>query len=67
MRVGGKLVIPGSTLKGALRAKLEEFLIDTYYSNGKWRPDYEQFKPCIPGDKLSEDEQLLVQAGKYRE
>jgi len=30
-RVGGKLVIPGSSLKGALRAEIEKFLIDSYY------------------------------------
>ncbi len=66
-RVGGKLVIPGSTLKGALRAKLEEFLVDTYYSNSKWKSDHEHFKPCIPGAELSEDEVLLVKSGKYRD
>jgi CRISPR/Cas system CSM-associated protein Csm3 (group 7 of RAMP superfamily) len=66
-RVGGKLVIPGSTLKGALRARLEEFFIDTYYSDGKWQTDHEHFKPCIPGAELSRDEQLLVSSGKYRD
>jgi len=66
-KVGGKMVIPGSTLKGALRAKLEEFLIDSYYSNGKWKNDHEHLKPCIPGDELSQDESILVKTGKYRD
>ena len=66
-RVGGKLVIPGSTLKGALRTRIEEFLIDSHYSNGKWEDGLEHFKPCIPGAELSEDEVLLVKSGKYRD
>ena len=65
-RVGGKLVIPGSTLKGALRAKIEEFLIDSYFSGGNWKSGFEHFRPCIPGAELSEDETLLIRAGKYR-
>jgi len=66
-RVGGKLVIPGSTLKGALRARIEEFLIDSHYSGGKWKDGFEHLKPCIPGAELSEDEILLVKSGKYRD
>jgi CRISPR/Cas system CSM-associated protein Csm3 (group 7 of RAMP superfamily) len=66
-RVGGKLVVPGSTLKGALRSKIEEFLIDSYFSNGRWKSDFEHFMPCIPGAELSGDEKLLVGAGKYRD
>lgn len=65
-RVGGKLVIPGSSLKGALRAEIEQFFIDSYYSNGRWREGFEHFKPCIPADELSQDEIQLVRAGKYR-
>jgi len=66
-RVGGKLAIPGSTLKGALRAELERFLIDTYFQNGNWKTRYEHFKPCIPGTELSTDEENLVRSGKYRD
>jgi CRISPR/Cas system CSM-associated protein Csm3 (group 7 of RAMP superfamily) len=67
-KVGGRLVIPGSTLKGALRARIEEFLIDTYYSNGSWKNGYEDFMPCIPGAKgsISNDEKLLMKSRKYR-
>ncbi len=66
-RVGGKLVIPGSSLKGALRAEIEKYLIDTYFTNGKWKDGYEDFKPCIPADELSADEQQLVKQKKYRD
>lgn len=66
-RVGGKLVIPGSSLKGALRSEIEQFLIDSYYSNGKWKDGSEHFKPCIPADELSADEIQLVKARKYRD
>lgn len=66
-RVGGKLVIPGSSLKGALRAEIERFLIDSYYGDGKWKDEYNDFKPCIPGNKLSADEEQLVRTGKYRD
>src|SRR3990172_2562531 len=65
-RVGGKLVIPGSSLKGALRAEIEKFLIDSYYVNGKWKDGFEDFKPCIPADELSADEKKLIDSGKYR-
>ncbi|MFX0199724.1 MAG: RAMP superfamily CRISPR-associated protein, partial [Candidatus Hodarchaeota archaeon] len=63
----GKLVIPGSTLKGALRAELERFLIDSYYSGGKWKSGTESLMPCIPSDKrtISNDEKKLL-VGKYR-
>jgi CRISPR/Cas system CSM-associated protein Csm3 (group 7 of RAMP superfamily) len=66
-RVGGKLVIPGSSLKGALRSEVEKFLIDSYYENRKWKAGFEHFKPCIPADELSVDETQLVNAGKYRD
>lgn len=65
-RVGGKLAIPGSSLKGVLRNTIEQYLIDTYYGNGKWKDGYEHFKPCIPGAELSEDEKMLISSGKYR-
>ena len=65
-RVGGKLVIPGSSLKGALRAEIEKFLIDSYYLNGRWKTGFEDYMPCIPADELSTDERKLIDAGKYR-
>ncbi|MBU2578464.1 hypothetical protein KKA69_06625 [Patescibacteria group bacterium] len=66
-KIGGKLVVPGSSLKGVLRNALEQYLIDTYCQNGRWKDGYEHFKPCIPGAELSEDEKKLVSAGKYRD
>lgn len=66
-KVGGKLVVPGSSLKGVLRNALEQYLIDTYYDNGKWKGGLEHFMPCIPGAELSEDEKKLVSSGKYRD
>lgn len=65
-RVGNKIVIPGSSLKGALRAEIERFLIATHYHSDKWSPGKEAFQPCIPGDKPSIDEQALIREGKYR-
>lgn len=66
-KIGGKLAIPGSSLKGSLRNQIESFLIDTYYNKQKqhWPPDKKAFQPCIPGAKLSVDEKKLI--GKYRD
>ena len=60
--IGGKVVIQGSSLKGALRACIEEYLIDTY-------PNDPLMKPCIPSsyNTLSPDEKKLIEKGKYRE
>jgi len=66
-KIGGKLVVPGSSLKGVLRNAIEQYLIDIYYENGKWKEGYEHFKPCIPGAELSDDEEKLVSSGKYRD
>ena len=53
--VGGKVVIQGSSLKGALRASIEEYLIDTF-------PNDPAMKPCIPSayNTLSPDEKRLI-------
>jgi CRISPR/Cas system CSM-associated protein Csm3 (group 7 of RAMP superfamily) len=60
--IGGKVVIQGSSLKGALRACIEEYLIDTYLNDPL-------MKPCIPSsyNTLSPDEKKLIEKGKYRE
>ena len=67
-KVGEKVVIPGSSLKGALRAEIEQFLIETYYDKGSqsWPEEKTVFQPCIPAPKPSTDEQALVNLGKYR-
>ncbi len=64
--VGGRAVVPGSTLKGAYRWEIERYLIDTYFDRAtkKWKD--KNLQPCIPSTKLSPDENELVQNGLYR-
>lgn len=59
--IGGKVVVQGPTLKGYLRNKMEEYLIDKYSKNNL-------MKPCIPSSEntLSADEKILINDGKYR-
>ncbi len=61
IKIGEKIVIPGTTLKGALRESLEKYLIQNY-------SDKEGMKPCIPASErtLSEDEKRLIKIGKYK-
>lgn len=60
--IGGRVVIQGSSLKGALRYAIEEYLIDTY-------PSDPTMKPCIPSafNTLSADEKKMIEKGVYRE
>lgn len=60
--VGGRVVIQGSSLKGALRASIEEYLIDKF-------PKDSSMKPCIPSayNTLSADEKKLIEQGRFRE
>jgi len=53
--LGGLPVVQGSSLKGALRAQLEEYLILNY-------PDRPAMQPCIPApwNNLSRDEKAMV-------
>lgn len=59
--IGNRVVVQGPTLKGFLRSRIEEYLIDRYSG-------HELMKPCIPSSEntLSSDEHLLIQNGKYR-
>lgn len=59
--VGGRVVIQGSSLKGALRTATEDYLIQEY-------PDIPEMRPCIPSPEntLSQDERELIEKGKYR-
>lgn len=59
--LGGVPVVQGSSLKGALRAQLEEYLILNYADHNP------AMRPCIPAPRnnLSPDERLLVPK-KYR-
>lgn len=69
-KLGDKVVIPGPSLKGALRAEMEQFLIETYYDKASksWDKDKLAFQPCIPSDerKVTRDEKLLIELGKFR-
>lgn len=61
VKIGEKIVIPGSTLKGALRQEIERYLIEKY-------SQIEGMKPCIPSSErtISEDERKLIESGKYK-
>jgi CRISPR/Cas system CSM-associated protein Csm3 (group 7 of RAMP superfamily) len=67
-KVADKVVIPGSSLKGALRSEIEQFLIETYYGKASqdWSKDDLAFQPCIPAPRPTTDEQSLIDVGKYR-
>ena len=68
-KVGGKIVIPGPSLKGALRAQIESYLIDKYYhpASNSWPEAKKPFQPCIPCDQrlISPDERKLI--GRYKD
>lgn len=59
--VGGRVVVQGSSLKGALRAEIERYLIEKYGSD-------DLMKPCIPSaaNTLSPEEQALINKKIYR-
>jgi len=59
--VGGRVVVQGPTLKGALRAEIERYLIENYGSDDAMRP-------CIPSpvNTLSPEEQRLIEKKLYR-
>lgn len=60
--IGGRVVVQGPTLKGFLRNRIEEYLIDSYAG-------IRSMKPCIPSSErtLSADEKILITNGKYRD
>ncbi len=66
--VGKKPVVPGSTLKGALRVEIENFLIEQYYDkvSNRWKEGKETMRPCIPATKLSKDEEDVLNKGYYK-
>jgi len=67
-KVGDRVVIPGPSLKGALRAELEQFLIGTYHTEASsgWPKDKLALQPCIPTPKPTTEEQMLINSGKYK-
>ncbi|MBC7265286.1 MAG: hypothetical protein H5T64_13165 [Chloroflexi bacterium] len=66
--VGSQVVIPGSSLKGAFRSRIEQYLIERHYDAGakRWPANRTAWRPCLGGPKPSEAEQRLVGEGKYR-
>jgi CRISPR/Cas system CSM-associated protein Csm3 (group 7 of RAMP superfamily) len=68
VKLGDKIVVQGTSLKGAYRAELERYFIDTYFDRGskKWKNEW--LKPCIPADEktISADEQKLVNEGLFK-
>jgi len=59
VKIGGRIVVPGTSLKGALRQEIESYLIKNF-------SDEPEMKPCIPASRLSADEKELVLSNKYR-
>ncbi|MEP7199955.1 MAG: RAMP superfamily CRISPR-associated protein [Chloroflexota bacterium] len=59
--LGAEIVIQGSSLKGAYRAQVEEFLVLNYAND-------RAHQPCIPAPRnnLSVDEQKLIDDRKYK-
>jgi len=62
--VGGRVCIPGPTLKGAYRAELERWLNDEFNKGRGW--NHESLQPCVPSSRLSNDEEQLVSSKKYK-
>jgi len=59
--IGNRVVIPGTTLKGALREAIERYLIEKY--SGK-----RGMRPCLPAtpQTVTPDEIELILRGKYK-
>jgi len=68
VKLGDKIVVQGTSLKGAYRAELERHFIDTYFdkTSKKWKNEW--LKPCIPADEntISPDERKLINEGFYK-
>jgi CRISPR/Cas system CSM-associated protein Csm3 (group 7 of RAMP superfamily) len=61
VRIGDRVVVPGTSLKGAIREEMERYIIKNH-------ADENNLKPCIPSSErmLSDDERKLIQEGAYR-
>ena len=59
--IGNRVVIPGTTLKGALREAIERYLIEKY-------SDKPGMKPCLPAtpQTVTPDERELIRQDKYK-
>lgn len=62
----GRPCIPGSSLKGALRAEIERALNIVFFdrNGGQWKD--EAYRPCLPAYRISKEEERLVEEGRYR-
>jgi len=68
VRLGNKIVVQGTSLKGAYRAELERYLIDNFLDKTTKRWKNTWFKPCIPADvkTILADERKLLDKGFYK-
>jgi len=68
VKSGNRVVVQGTSLKGALRAELERYMIDQFFdkANNQWKDEW--MKPCIPADvrTISPDEKKLIDKGLYK-
>ncbi len=64
--VGNRLVVPGPSLKGALRNEVERHLIYLHWKDPHSFDNKQAFQPCIPTTRLSSHEQKLLEQAKYR-
>ncbi|MEM3366640.1 MAG: hypothetical protein QXM93_09510 [Candidatus Methanomethyliaceae archaeon] len=68
VKLGNKIIVQGTSLKGAYRAELERYFIDNYFDKqkGSWKNEW--LKPCIPADQktISNDEKGLIEKGYYK-
>lgn len=63
--IGGRPCIPGSSLKGCLRAEIERRINDTFF--GKEGINWENLRPCLPAFKTSIEEKRLAGEKRYRD
>ncbi|MBX5329347.1 hypothetical protein HM003_08380 [Candidatus Bathyarchaeota archaeon A05DMB-5] len=68
VKLGNKIVVQGTSLKGALRHELETYLIDNFLDKTTKRWKNPWLKPCIPADErtISADERKLLENGFYK-
>jgi len=68
-KIGERLVIPGPSIKGALRHQMEDYLIEANYDDKArgWPQERLSLRPCMASaGRVSAEEAALVNAGKYR-
>jgi len=65
---GDMPVVPGPSLKGALRAAVERYLIEESYDQerGGWPAARAALQPCVPADRPSGAEKDLIDEHRYR-